>query len=110
MVTDRNRALACSVPAIPKKGGLRYQLKEAGLLKGLALPYLGQQDDRLPWKPSSLVPRSKVVNYPTDFAPMCAKWIDKLSARGEQLTRALVSHYLRNRLNVKLLSGCESEL
>jgi NTE family protein len=75
-----------------------HHLKEAGLIKGFALPYLGQQDDRLPWKPSSLVPRKDVMTYPTNFAPMPEEWIQKLSDRGEQLTRFLVSHYLRDLL------------
>ncbi len=71
-----------------------HQLKEARLIKGFALPYLGQQDERLPWKPGALMPRAEVVNYPTNFAAMEEAWIDKLSARGEQLTRLLVSIYL----------------
>jgi len=29
-----------------------HHLKEAGLLKGFVLAYLGQQDSQLPWKPS----------------------------------------------------------
>ena len=75
-----------------------HQLKEGGLIKGFALPYLGQQDERLPRKPGSLAPRGEVVNYPTNFAPMEEEWIDKLSARGEQLTRVLVSIYLSDLL------------
>jgi NTE family protein len=71
-----------------------HQLKQAGLIKGFAMPYLGQQDERLPWKPGNLVRRGDVLNYPTDFAAMREEWIDKLSARGEQLTRLLVSIYL----------------
>ncbi len=71
-----------------------HQLKEGRLIKGFALPYLGQQDERLPWKPGALVPRGDVVNYPTNFAPMKQRWIDRLSTRGEQLTRVLVSIYL----------------
>jgi len=73
-----------------------HQLKESGSIKGFALPYLGQQDDRLPWKPPHLVPRSEVIGYPTNFAAMPDDWIDKLSERGEQLTRALISQYLPN--------------
>jgi NTE family protein len=76
-----------------------HQLKEGGQIKGFALPYLGQQDERLPWKPGTLVPRGEVVNYPTNFAPMEGEWIAKLSARGEQLTRILVSIYLSDILN-----------
>ena len=71
-----------------------HVLKEARLIKGFALPYLGQQDDKLPWKPPDLVPRTAVVDYRTNFAPMTCAWIDTLSSRGEQLTRLLVSHYL----------------
>jgi NTE family protein len=76
-----------------------HQLKEAGLIEGFALPYLGQKDDRLPWKPGCLIPREDVIGYPTDFAPMPGDWIEKISARGEQLTRALVSYYLCDLLN-----------
>jgi len=73
-----------------------HHLNEAGLIKGFILPYLGQQDDRLPWKPSVLITREEVISYPTDFAAMSDEWIDKLSGRGEQLTRCLVSLYLRD--------------
>jgi len=41
-----------------------------------------------------LVPRGEVISYPTNFAAMPDHWIDKLSDRGEQLTRLLVSAYL----------------
>ena len=71
-----------------------HGLKESGRLRGFAMPYLGQQDTALPWKPSGLVPRDKVVNYPTDFAAMSEEWIEALSNRGEQLTRVLASAYL----------------
>jgi NTE family protein len=71
-----------------------HTLRETGLIKGFAMPYLGQQDAKLPIPPRPLVPRSDVIGYPTDFAPMSAKWIDALSSRGEQLTRALVPYYL----------------
>lgn len=71
-----------------------HHLKSRGSIKGFALPYLGQQDGSLPWRPGVLVPREEVINYPTDFAAMPDVWIEKLSNRGEQLTRALVSYYL----------------
>jgi NTE family protein len=71
-----------------------HHLKGSGVIKGFALPYLGQQDDRLPLRPPDLVPRSEVMAYRTNFAPMSDQWIDTISARGEQLTRALVSHYI----------------
>ncbi len=76
-----------------------HELKEAGRIRGFALPYLGQQDESLPWKPGTLVPRAEVVNYPTNFALMREEWIEKLSGRGEQLTRVLVSTYLSELLD-----------
>jgi len=76
-----------------------HSLKQTGLLRGFAMPYLGQQDRALPWKPSVLVPREEVINYPTDFAAMSESCIEKLSNRGEQLTRALVSAYLSELLS-----------
>ena len=71
-----------------------HEMKQAGLIKGFVLPYLGQQDGSLPWKPADLVPRAEVASYPTNFAAMSDQWIQKLAARGEQLTRLLVNYYL----------------
>ncbi len=71
-----------------------HQLKESGAIKGFALPYLGQIDERLPVKPSKLVPRAEVVGYSTDFAAMSDEWINRLSNRGEQLTRSLIAQYV----------------
>jgi len=71
-----------------------HQLKRSGAIKGFAMPYLGQADDALPWKPADLVPRGEVIRYPTDFSAMSDAWIAKLSLRGEQLTRTLVELYL----------------
>lgn len=75
-----------------------HHLKEARIIKGFAMPYLGQQDNLLPWKPGVLVPRDEVIKYPTNFAAMDEEWINKLSNRGEQLARLLVSCYLRDLL------------
>jgi NTE family protein len=75
-----------------------HQLKTDGLIKGFVLPYLGQQDSVLPWKPSGLIPCEEVNAYPTDFAAMSEEWIEKLSKRGEQLTRLLVPYYLKDLL------------
>jgi NTE family protein len=68
-----------------------HQMREAGLIEGFALPYLGQQDEQLPWRPAGLVPRQEVMRYPTNFAPMSDSWIDRISTRGEQLTRVILS-------------------
>ena len=72
-----------------------HDLKRTGRLRGFALPYLGQLDEELPARPEDLIPRSEVIAYPTDFSAMSEGWIDRLSKRGEQLTRLSVSHYLR---------------
>jgi len=77
-----------------------HLMKQSGQIKEFVLPYLGQQDDNLPWKQSDLVPRGEVVDYPTDFAAMSKEWIDKLSLRGYQLTKGLVNHYFHNSLAV----------
>jgi NTE family protein len=71
-----------------------HAMREAGVIRGFAMPYLGQQDSVLPWRSGVLVPRDKVIDYPTNFAPMSEVWIDLLSGRGEQLTRALIPMYL----------------
>src|SRR3984893_5656736 len=71
-----------------------HQLHQAKIIKGFAHPYLGQMDESLPWVPSPLASRSSVIGYPTDFRAMSEDWADRLSDRGEPLTRLLVSHYL----------------
>lgn len=68
--------------------------KTSGALKGFILPYLGQDDSRLPLKLPNFIPREEVENYPTDFSPMSDEWIVKLSLRGEQLTRSLLQYYV----------------
>ena len=75
-----------------------HELWQSGKIKGFALPYLGFDDTKLPTQPPALVQRSQVISYPTDFAAMPESWIDKLSTRGEQLTRVLVGVYLKDLL------------
>lgn len=57
---------------------------------GFLLPYLGQIDERLPYRPADLVPREDTFSYPTNFSPMSAANIVLLSRRGEQLTNLLL--------------------
>lgn len=71
-----------------------HHLKTTGLIKGFVMPYLGQVDERLPWRPGDFVLRDDVISYPTNFSRMTDENISKLSNRGEQLTKILVSHYL----------------
>jgi NTE family protein len=66
---------------------------ETGKLKGFILSYLGQMDSALPYQPSDLVRREDVFKYPTDFSPMSAEDIVRISTRGEQLTRILITRY-----------------
>lgn len=70
-----------------------HQWRHYEAIKGFIYGYLGQLDNRLPHQPAALIPRERVVNYPTDFSPMPTTDIDALSARGEQLTRLLIDFY-----------------
>ena len=71
-----------------------HRFAESGNISGFALSYLGQDDERLPWFPPQIPMRQEVVDYPTDFSPMCQEDIERLALRGELLTRFLVSYYL----------------
>ena len=71
-----------------------HELAESGKIKGFVLCYLGQNDDALPWIPPSLPSRSDVQNYPTDFAAMDPRDIDRLAHRGEMLARLQIAYYL----------------
>jgi NTE family protein len=71
-----------------------HKFVENGELCGFGLIYLGQQDAKLPWRPSDLVLRGEVRDYPTDFAPMPAETLELLTKRGEQLTQIIVDQYL----------------
>lgn len=62
-------------------------------ISGFLLPYLGQVDERLPNKPTDLVGRADVIDYPTDFSPMSAENLRILTTRGEQLTKLMIAAY-----------------
>ena len=70
-----------------------FDLKANGKLAAVVMPYLGQDDSRLKFRPRDLVTREDAYAYPTDFSAMSADWIDRLSRRGEQLTRALLAEH-----------------
>lgn len=70
-----------------------YDLQKGGALKGFILPYLGQADDRILNPPPDLVSADEVANYPTNFSAMAPDWIEKISKRGEQLTRAHIAQH-----------------
>ena len=71
-----------------------HRFAESGDISGFALSYLGQDDDSLPWLPPGLPARREVCEYPTDFSPLSAEDIGRLTLRGELLTRFLVAYYL----------------
>jgi NTE family protein len=70
-----------------------FDFKAHGKLAAVVMPYLGQDDARLKYRPVDLVTREDVYAYPTDFAAMSGDWIERLSKRGEQLTRALIAEH-----------------
>ncbi|OXR47126.1 hypothetical protein B7C42_00248 [Nocardia cerradoensis] len=69
---------------------------EARQVSGFVHSYLGMNDSNLPLPVSDLIPRSSVNDYPTNFAKMASQDLAKLSTRGEQLTRSLLSFYCPN--------------
>jgi NTE family protein len=71
-----------------------HEAQRNGQIKKFILPYLGQLDRQLPNPPANLVRREEAHAYPTDFDPMPAEWIDRLSLRGEQLTLCLARAYI----------------
>jgi NTE family protein len=70
-----------------------HLLAATGQIRGFILAYLGQIDNRLQYAPIDLVSREAVYEYPTDFSPMSQDDINRISKRGEQITRALIAYY-----------------
>ena len=71
--------------------GLIHRHGELGNLKGFILPFLGQNDSALGGIiPTDLVRREEVIDYPTNFSRMRDEDIDRISRRGEQLTRLMI--------------------
>ena len=71
-----------------------FESEATGAIEGFILSYLGTADNRLPVPPPDLIRRDEVAAYPTDFAPMRQDDIDRLTLRGEQVTRLLITRYL----------------
>jgi integrative and conjugative element protein (TIGR02256 family) len=89
-----NRAFEASFRKLQdaSRAGL-HEHEAHGELKGFVMPYLGQQDHRLPWAPPDLVPRAAVADYPTNFRAIDHKSLIALTTRGEQLTRLLIERW-----------------
>ena len=71
--------------------GLIHRHGELGNLEGFVLPFLGQSDRQLrAIVPPDLVQREEVLHYPTKFSRMRDDDIERISRRGEQLTRMMI--------------------
>jgi NTE family protein len=70
-----------------------HMLSATNQIKGFLLSYLGQIDNRLPYAPVDLISREEVYEYPTDFSAMSVEDINRISKRGEQITRTLLAYY-----------------
>jgi len=75
------------------KGRLHNYVAQ-GQLAAFIYSHLGQIDEKIPVRPSVWISRADVMNYPTDFSGMKDDDIARLSARGEYVTRTLISRYL----------------
>jgi predicted acylesterase/phospholipase RssA len=94
MVSRLNRSFEASFRKLQDAArSAMHDYERHGELKGFVMPYLGQQDERLPWAPPDLVTRDVVAGYPTNFAAMDGAALARLAARGEQLTRVLVERW-----------------
>ena len=76
-----------------------FDLLEMKKLQSVIVPYLGQDDVRLKHPAENLVSREETINYPTVFSAMSSKWIDRISRRGEQLTKSLIREHRPDLLN-----------
>lgn len=92
------RLVKCFTSVMRRVQSLNFKIlhdfKQRGEISDFILANLSQDDSKLTKAPNNLVRREEVENYPTDFSAMSEEDIGKLSSRGEQLVRALVSQYL----------------
>jgi NTE family protein len=70
-----------------------FESREAGKLRAVVLPYLGQDDRRLKFRPADFVTWEQAYGYPADFSAMSEEWIQRIARRGEQLTKALIAEH-----------------
>lgn len=70
-----------------------FDLRAAGSLNAIILPYLGQDDTRLKYAPYDLIRRDQVADYPANFSAMSEEWIEKIVRRGEQTTIAVIKEH-----------------
>jgi NTE family protein len=94
MIARLKSAFAC-VQDRAENSGLRrlFDLRKNGSLSTVVISFLGQDDHRLKFAPVDLVTREQAYAYPTDFSAMSPVWIERLSRRGEQITRAIIEEH-----------------
>lgn len=71
-----------------------HNARRTGQLRGFVHSYLGTRDQRLPMPIPGLVPLARVNTIPTNLAAMSEADLTAVTVRGEQLTRALLQHYV----------------
>jgi NTE family protein len=84
---------------------LLHSERAAGCLRGFALSYLGQRDDRIEQKGRDWVPRERVQAYPTNFSAMSEEDTDALITRGYQLMLAVIKQHSPELLPVEADEG-----
>ena len=103
LIARLKSAIACTYDRAQNAAMKRlFELRESGKLRTVILPYLGQDDRRLKYRPGDLVTREEAYAYPTDFNGMSEVWIRRLGRRGEQLTRALVMEHAPELMKTQL--------
>lgn len=106
MIARLKSAIACIHDRAQNAAMKRlFELRGAGKLRTVILPYLGQDDARLKFRPPDLVTREEAYAYPTDFSAMSEEWIERLSRRGEQLTKALVAEHAPDLMNPPVVAA-----
>lgn len=70
-----------------------HEWTQAGTITGFTMAYLGMRDHRMPVPAPHLVPRERVINYPTNFTAMTNENLAALTGRGDGLVTALLPHY-----------------
>ncbi|NWD50216.1 patatin-like phospholipase family protein [Pseudomonas gingeri] len=78
-----------------------FDLKAAGKLKGVLVPYLGQKDSTLEFKSPDMVSGEVTAGYPTNFSAMDKDWIERLVRRGEQIVHAQVRQHWSSEMPTK---------
>ncbi|MCY1191564.1 Patatin-like phospholipase [compost metagenome] len=70
-----------------------FDLYRAKELKGVLLPYLGQNDSKLQFPFPDMVSGEKTAGYPTNFRAMDKEWVERLVRRGEQIVHAQIKEH-----------------